>query len=163
MVSKEAAALKKQRKKPSSGLDERRVQQVFHALSAPPRRAMLKYLSASSLTAGEISSRFDMAKPSVSQLLSILETAGLVSREKRGQYVHYALVRDMLDKVLIGFVEELGAAGSETPPLAKTKPARAPDTTKTIPRKAAEIESENAEAETGEAKAKPAPAQMSMF
>lgn len=141
----------------------RTTQQVFQALAAAPRRAILQHLAASGLTAGEISSRFDMAKPSVSQHLTILETAGLISREKRGQFVHYALVRDTLDKVLVGFVEALGAAGSETPPPAKTKPARPAGTAKTKPRKVAEIETETAEAETGEAKTKPAPAQMSMF
>jgi DNA-binding transcriptional ArsR family regulator len=156
--------LKKQTKKgAAASLDERRIQQVFQALAAAPRRAILQHLAASGLTAGEISSRFEMAKPSVSQHLSILETAGLISREKRGQFVHYALMRDTLDKVLVGFVEELGAAGSETPPPAKTKPARPVGTANAKPRKVAEIETENAEAETGEAKAKPAPAQMSMF
>ncbi len=143
----------------------RTTQQVFQALAAAPRRAILQHLAASGLTAGEISSRFDMAKPSVSQHLTILETAGLISREKRGQFVHYALVRDTLDKVLAGFIEELGAAGSQTPPPPppKTKPARPAGVDNAKPRKFAEIETENAEAETGEAKAKPAPAQMSMF
>lgn len=49
------------------------------------------YLSASGLTAGEIADRFSMSKPAVSQHLSILETAGLIRREKQGQFVHYSL------------------------------------------------------------------------
>lgn len=155
MVSKEAAALKKQRKKPSSGLDERRVQQVFHALAAPPRRAMLKYLSASSLTAGEISSRFDMAKPSVSQHLSILETAGLVSREKRGQYVHYALVRLTVEAALSSYLAELGILPA--PPVAEPE-EQAPATATAPARKA-----KSAPAVEPEPVEKPAPAQMSMF
>ncbi|MBC7150237.1 MAG: winged helix-turn-helix transcriptional regulator [Rhizobium sp.] len=151
--------MKKQTKKPAAGRDERRVQQVFHALAAPPRRAILKHLAESGLTAGEIASRFDMAKPSISQHLTILETAGLISREKRGQFVHYALVRATLDKVLSGFIEELGAAGSEAPP-AKTKNA---GSGKTVARKAAVVQTADAEGEAANVQAQPAPAQMSMF
>ncbi|MBW8299001.1 MAG: metalloregulator ArsR/SmtB family transcription factor [Hydrogenophaga sp.] len=152
--------MKKQTKKPAAGRDERRVQQVFHALAAPPRRAILKYLAESGLTAGEIASRFDMAKPSVSQHLTILETAGLISREKRGQFVHYALVRATVDTVLSGFIDELGAAGSEALPAARTKPA---NSDKTPARKAAAVETADAEAETADLQVKAAPAQMSMF
>ena len=50
---------------------------VFHALASDPRRMMLVHLSQSTLTAGEIAARFDMAKPSISQHLSILENAEL--------------------------------------------------------------------------------------
>lgn len=151
--------MKKQTKKPPAGRDERRVQQVFHALAAPPRRAILKHLAESGLTAGEIASRFDMAKPSISQHLTILETAGLISREKRGQFVHYALVRATLDKVLSGFLEDLGATGSEAPP-SKAKNA---GSGKTGARTAATVETVAAEAKTADAQAQPAPAQMSMF
>ncbi|MBV2184962.1 MAG: metalloregulator ArsR/SmtB family transcription factor [Rhizobium sp.] len=143
----------------------RTTQQVFQALAAAPRRAILQHLAASSLTAGEISSRFDMAKPSVSQHLTILETAGLISREKRGQYVHYTLVRETLDRVLSGFAEELGAAGPEGLPPEQTKPAKPADAdkAKARPRKATTAETPAAEAETGEETPRPAPAQMSMF
>lgn len=44
--------------------------------------------SASELTAGEIASRFHISKPAVPQHLSVLESAGLVTSEKRGQFVH---------------------------------------------------------------------------
>lgn len=83
------------------------MQRVFEALSSSPRRKILAYLSASSLTAGEIAARFRMSKPSVSQHLNILETAGLVAREKRGQYVHYRLVPNNLYNTLNGFVQEV--------------------------------------------------------
>ncbi len=39
----------------------------------------------------EIAARFDMAKPSISQHLSILENAELIEGEKKGQYIHYSL------------------------------------------------------------------------
>lgn len=64
---------------------------VFHALASDPRRMMLVHLSQSTLSAGEIAARFDMAKPSISQHLSILENAELIEGEKKGQYIHYSL------------------------------------------------------------------------
>lgn len=83
------------------------VQRVFHALSSRHRRKILAYLSASSLTAGEIAERFNMSKPSVSQHLTILENAGLIEREKRGQFVHYSIVTNNLVNTLNGFAQEV--------------------------------------------------------
>ena len=83
------------------------MQRVFEALSSHVRRKILAYLSEADLTAGEIAKRFDISKPSVSQHLSILETAGLVRSEKRGQFVHYSLVRENLLNTLNGYVQEV--------------------------------------------------------
>ncbi|MFK0273382.1 metalloregulator ArsR/SmtB family transcription factor [Ensifer sp. NPDC090286] len=83
------------------------VQRVFNALSSLHRRKILAYLSASSLTAGEIAERFNMSKPSISQHLSVLENAGLIAKEKRGQFVHYTLVTNNLVNTLNGFAQEV--------------------------------------------------------
>lgn len=83
------------------------IQRVFEALSSAPRRRILAYLAHSSLTAGEIAARFDMSKPSISQHLSILETAGLIARERQGQFIHYSLVENNLVNTLNGFVQDV--------------------------------------------------------
>ncbi|GLQ93861.1 metalloregulator ArsR/SmtB family transcription factor [Dyella acidisoli] len=80
---------------------------VFEALASRPRREILAYLSAQELTAGEIAGRFAMSAPAVSRHLSILETAGLVSSERRGQYVYYRLNSDNLVNTLTGFAFEI--------------------------------------------------------
>lgn len=80
---------------------------VFEALASAPRRKILAYLSEAELTAGEIAGRFDMSKPAVSKHLQVLENAGLVRSEKRGQYVWYALVRENLVNTLNGFVQKI--------------------------------------------------------
>lgn len=80
---------------------------VFEALASAPRRKILAYLSEVDLTAGEIAARFDMSKPAISKHLQILEAAGLVTSEKRGQFVHYALVREHLANTLNGFVQNV--------------------------------------------------------
>ncbi|WP_305986355.1 metalloregulator ArsR/SmtB family transcription factor [Roseibium sp. MMSF_3544] len=83
------------------------IQKVFEALASAPRRKILAYLAHSSLTAGEIADRFDMSKPSISQHLNVLESAGLVQKEKRGQYVHYSIVQESLANTLNGYVQEV--------------------------------------------------------
>lgn len=83
------------------------IQKVFEALSSAVRRKMLAYLSETDLTAGEIAARFSISKPSVSQHLSILEAAGIVTSEKRGQFVNYSLVRESLTNTLNGYVQEV--------------------------------------------------------
>jgi len=80
---------------------------VFEALSSQVRRKILAYLSATDLTAGEIAQRFDISKPSVSKHLSILENANLIRGEKKGQFIHYSLVRESLVNTLNGFVAEV--------------------------------------------------------
>ncbi len=95
---------------------------VFEALSSTVRRKILAYLSATDLTAGEISARFEISKPSVSKHLSILENAGLVRGEKRGQFIHYSLVRDNLVNTLNGYVQEVCPVSK---PLKRESKARA--------------------------------------
>lgn len=80
---------------------------IFDALASTPRRKILAYLAEAELTAGEIAARFSMSKPAISKHLSILENAGLIRGEKRGQFVHYALVRESLVNTLNGFVQEV--------------------------------------------------------
>lgn len=83
------------------------MQRVFEALSSSIRRQILAYLSHAELTAGEIAARFSISKPAVSQHLAVLENAGLVASEKRGQYVHYRLVDDNLVNTLNGYLQEV--------------------------------------------------------
>ena len=80
---------------------------IFEALASAPRRKILAYLSEVDLTAGEIASRFDISKPAISKHLQILENADLIRGEKRGQFIHYSLVRDNLVNTLNGFVQNV--------------------------------------------------------
>jgi ArsR family transcriptional regulator, arsenate/arsenite/antimonite-responsive transcriptional repressor len=81
--------------------------QVFEALSSTVRRKILAYLSATELTAGQIAERFSISKPSISKHLSVLENAGLIASERRGQFIHYRLVRDNLLNTLNGYLQEV--------------------------------------------------------
>lgn len=98
---------------------------VFAALASTPRRRILAYLSEASLTAGEIAERFDMTKPSLSKHLRILEEAGLVKSDKRGQFVHYSLADDnllgTLHDLLATFCPVGGPLKKESAALAKSR------------------------------------------
>jgi ArsR family transcriptional regulator len=85
------------------------VDKIFEALSSAPRRRILAYLSKTDMTAGEIADRFAqvMSQPAISKHLSVLENAGLVWREKRGQNVHYGLKEDALTGTLVHFLAEV--------------------------------------------------------
>jgi DNA-binding transcriptional ArsR family regulator len=83
------------------------MQVIFEALSSPVRRKILAYLAHAELSAGDIAARFEISKPAVSQHLSILERAGLVRSEKRGQYIYYSLVPDNLANTLTSYVQEV--------------------------------------------------------
>lgn len=83
------------------------MQKVFEALASTPRRRILAYLAHAELSAGEIAARFDISKPAVSQHLSVLGNAGLVTSEKRGQFVFYRLAPDNLANTLNAYVQEV--------------------------------------------------------
>ena len=95
---------------------------VFEALASTPRRMILSYLAESTLTAGEIATRFEMSKPALSKHLKILENAGLVRSEKRGQFVHYSLADDNLVAALHNYLADFCPVGG---PLKKESAALA--------------------------------------
>jgi len=80
---------------------------IFEALASSTRRQILAYLSAQELSAGDIAKRFEMSAPAISRHLSVLDAAGLVTSEKRGQFVMYRLVPDNLVNTLTGFAFEV--------------------------------------------------------
>lgn len=103
------------------------MQRVFEALSSTVRRKILAYLAHADLTAGEIAARFDISKSAVSQHLTVLENAGLVASEKKGQYVHYRLVPESLANTLNAYVQQVCPVSS---PLKKESAALAERKTK---------------------------------
>jgi ArsR family transcriptional regulator, arsenate/arsenite/antimonite-responsive transcriptional repressor len=83
------------------------MQKEFQALASTPRRKILAYLAHAELNAGEIAERFAMTKSAVSQHLNVLENAGMVESEKRGQFVYYRLLPDAVANVLNGYLQQV--------------------------------------------------------
>ena len=71
---------------------------VFHALSDPTRRAVLARLGSGPAPVSELARPFDMALPSFTQHLSVLEECGLVSSEKKGRVRTYRIVPGQLEE-----------------------------------------------------------------
>ena len=58
---------------------------VFAAITAPARRAMLACLAAGEMPVGKLAESFDMSLPAVSQHLAVLRGAGLVKVRREGR------------------------------------------------------------------------------
>ena len=58
---------------------------VFHALSDPTRRAMLRQLAGSEQSVGELAEPFDMSFAAAAKHVKVLEGAGLLSRTIEGR------------------------------------------------------------------------------
>jgi len=56
--------------------------QALHALAEPRRRAILRLVAESELAAGEIAGFFDVTRSAVSQHLTVLKNAGLLTERK---------------------------------------------------------------------------------
>jgi len=84
---------------------------VFDALASRPRRRILAYLSEVALSTTDLAERFTMSAPAISRHLSILENAGLVTSERRGQFVYYKLNGANLVNTLTGYAFEVCPVG----------------------------------------------------
>ncbi|QJD91344.1 winged helix-turn-helix transcriptional regulator [Duganella dendranthematis] len=84
---------------------------VFEALASKPRRQILAYLSEAELSTSDLAARFEMSAPAISRHLSILENAGLVTSERRGQFVLYKLNGDSLVNTLTSYAFEVCPVG----------------------------------------------------
>lgn len=78
---------------------------LFKALNDKTRRDILEMLRKKNMSAGEISEKFEMAKPSISHHLDILRQANLVISEKKGQFVNYSLNTTVFDELIGWFLK----------------------------------------------------------
>lgn len=95
---------------------------IFDALASGPRRKILAYLSEAELSTSDLAERFAMSAPAISRHLSVLENAGLVTSERKGQFVFYKLNRENLVNTLTGYAFEICPVGR---PLKRESRARA--------------------------------------
>lgn len=74
--------------------------EVFKALSDPTRREILRLLGLSEMSAGQLTEKFDMTKPSMSHHFAVLKEADLITSRREGQQIIYSLnttvVQDMV-------------------------------------------------------------------
>jgi DNA-binding transcriptional ArsR family regulator len=103
------------------------IDKIFEALASRSRREILAYLSKAELTTSDLAARFQMSAPSMSRHLAVLENAGLVAGERKGQRVLYRLNPSSLVNTLTGFAFEIcpvaGPLKRESRALAKRRRA----------------------------------------
>ena len=64
---------------------------LFQALADPSRRAILESLMMGEAAVKDLTARFDISQPAVSQHLAALRDAGLVSGRREGRHVYYRM------------------------------------------------------------------------
>ena len=62
---------------------------VFKALADPSRRAIFASLTRGEVVVKDLTARFDISQPAVSQHLATLKDAGLVNGRRKGRCVYY--------------------------------------------------------------------------
>jgi ArsR family transcriptional regulator len=90
-------------------LDAKPYAKLFKALGDETRLEMIGLLAAvgSELCACDIESHFDLSQPTISHHLKILREAGLITGERRGTWVYYAINRAAIVR-LAGFQKLVG-------------------------------------------------------
>jgi len=93
--------------------DEREADVALRAIAEPRRRAILRLVARDELAAGEIAAAFDITRTAVSQHLTVLKNAGLLSERRDGTRRLYrarpqglAGLREFLDDMWSGALDE---------------------------------------------------------
>ena len=81
---------------------------ILKALADGSRLAILRLIAAQSeaICACEIVARFDLSQPTIAHHLRVLREAGLITAERRGVWVHYAVDATGL-AIAAGVIHEL--------------------------------------------------------
>jgi DNA-binding transcriptional ArsR family regulator len=94
------------------GGDEREAGAALRAIAEPRRRAILRLVARDELAAGEIAAAFDITRTAVSQHLTVLKDAGLLSERRDGTRRLYraraeglAGLREFLDDMWSGALD----------------------------------------------------------
>lgn len=62
---------------------------IFRALADPTRLAIFECVAAKELSVSELTGRFNVTQPAISQHLSTLRTCGLVAQRRDGKNIYY--------------------------------------------------------------------------
>jgi DNA-binding transcriptional ArsR family regulator len=93
-------------------MDEAQMDEALRALAEPRRRAILRLVAHSELSAGEIAGCFDVTRTAVSQHLTVLKKAGLLTERRQATRRLYrarpeglAGLREFLDQMWASSLE----------------------------------------------------------
>ncbi|MBQ2974422.1 MAG: winged helix-turn-helix transcriptional regulator [Clostridia bacterium] len=86
------------------------MQNTLKALSDPTRREILNLLKEGTLSAGEISDKFDISFAAISRHLSVLKEADLIRDERDGKFINYTLNASVLEEIMLWISDLKGDA-----------------------------------------------------
>lgn len=75
--------------------------ETFKAFSDPVRREILTMLKKGRMSAGDISSHFDMTQATISYHLKLLKEAELVYEEREKNFIYYTLNISVIEEVML--------------------------------------------------------------
>ncbi|MBV9380473.1 MAG: winged helix-turn-helix transcriptional regulator [Streptosporangiaceae bacterium] len=87
--------------------------EALRALAEPRRRAILRLVARRELAAGEIAAEFEVTRTAVSQHLTVLKTAGLITERREGTRRLYRARPEGLDG-LRQFLDDMWASPLDT-------------------------------------------------
>ena len=103
--------MNRQQQDPASA-EERETDEALRAIAEPRRRKILQLVAHDELAAGEIAAAFDITRTAVSQHLTVLKNAGLLSERRDGTRRLYraraqglAGLREFLDDMWAGALD----------------------------------------------------------
>lgn len=72
---------------------------IFQAIADPTRRSILILLASQTMTAGAIANNFDVARPTISKHIQILNECELIGSSKQGREIYYHIKMDKMNEV----------------------------------------------------------------
>ena len=88
------------------------LQTTLKAIADPIRREILEILKSGRMSAGDISSKFDVTDASISRHLSVLKDADLIRDKREGKFIYYEINTSVLEDIIL-FVADLKGEKNE--------------------------------------------------
>lgn len=71
----------------------------FQAIADPTRRAILVLLAAQTMTAGAIADNFNVARPTISKHMQVLNECDLIQSTQKGREIFYEIKVDKMKEI----------------------------------------------------------------
>jgi DNA-binding transcriptional ArsR family regulator len=72
---------------------------VFQAIADPTRRSILVLLATQTMSAGAIANNFDVARPTISKHIQILNECELIESNQQGREIYYNIKIEKLKEI----------------------------------------------------------------
>ena len=71
----------------------------FQAIADPTRRAILVLLATQAMSAGAIAENFNVARPTISKHIAVLNECDLITSNQKGREIYYELKIDKMKEI----------------------------------------------------------------